>query len=263
MSKAKGYIRSPSHVVGLGHPDHLTALPVPTSGEVALGPVVDQGKLGSCTGNSTAVAIQAKMPKINGAWAPLPSRLWLYFGARALEDSIDQDAGAMISDIFGWAAKMGYPPETAWAYPDVNADEATQLAKCVAMPDWRAFQLAADQKVIKGAYRLASTGQARVDDVKRAIAAGYPIVWGTSLDQAFEDLLPTHVWPGVRGASIGGHAMVLHRFDGDIFWSRSSWTADFADNGSARVSAEAVASPDADDFWLVEVVDGYSSSEAA
>jgi hypothetical protein len=252
---AKGLIPSPDHRVGLGHPSHLLGAAVPSAAEVELGPVVDQGNLGSCTGNSSAVAIQHAMTKAaglpSGQWTPLPSRLFLYYSARAIEGSTGDDAGAMISDIFEGAALLGVPPESAWTYSD-------DIAKATSQPDWNAFRLAADQRMVKGAWRISSSGAQRVQDVKAAIAAGYPVVWGTSLDQPFEELGATDVWPGVTGQEIGGHAMLLWRFDGDVFWTRSSWGAAFADAGSARIAADAVASPNASDFWVVATAANFS-----
>jgi hypothetical protein len=252
----KGHIPSPPHKMGLGHPStFLAAAPAVTSAAVPMPPVVDQLQTSSCTGNSSAVAIQEAMSKgaafPPGQWAPLPSRLFLYYGARALEGSTGEDSGAMISDIFAEAARMGVPPESFWTFSE-------DLTKITAAPDWAAIRAAADQRIVTGAFRIMSSGQQRVADVKAAIASGSPVVWGTELDMAFEELGPTDVWPGVTGDVIGGHAMILHRFDGDVFWTRSSWGTGFADVGSARISAAAVASPNASDFWIVAMAPNYS-----
>lgn len=224
----------------------------PTSGDVPLGPVLNQGDTSSCTGNSSALAIQARMPRMpDGSFAPLPSRLWLYYFARAKENDTAQDDGAQLADVFAAAAALGFPPESAWSFSE-------DLAKITAHPDYTAAFEAADQRLIKGAYRITTRGDQRVANVKAAIHLGHPVVWGTSLDEAFMDLGPTDVWPGLTGPSVGGHAMVLHRFDGDMFWTRSSWGEDYADGGSARITADAVASSAASDFWVVETAPKFS-----
>jgi len=250
----KGHIPSPPHKFGLGHPKAmLAAAAAPLSAAVPMPPVVDQVQTSSCTGNAFAVATQEAMTRTANLpqWVPLPSRLFPYYGARALEGTTGEDSGAMLSDIFAEAARMGVPPESMWTFSE-------DLAKITAAPDWEAIRAAADQRIVKGAWRIQSIGSSRINDVKAAIAAGNPVVWGTELDMAFEELGPTDVWPGVTGEIIGGHAMVLHKYDGDVFWTRSSWGAGFADAGSARIRASAVGSPNASDFWVVEMVPAYS-----
>lgn len=267
---AKGHIPSPRHLVGLGHPLHLSAVPIPPAASADIPPPVDQGMIGSCTGNSSAIAIQVGQARAlglpHGQFHELPSRLFLYYGARALEASTTEDAGAMIADIFEAAARLGFPPESAWPYPDVNlANPAEQLAAVVAQPSFAAYEAANDQKIVRGAHRILSEGQALADDVARAIAAGSLVVWGTELDQAFEDLQPGDVWPGVTGPVIGGHAMVLHAYEPWLttrrYKTRSSW-GDWCDGGSAWVSQAAITSPHASDFWVVDVIAPYSTEVA-
>lgn len=251
----KGYRPTPATHPGgrgLGHPNHLLgALSLPASAAVPLGPVVDQGDASSCVGNSTAIAIQAAGGQPFG---DLPARRYLYAMARAKGSGQPLvDEGAIIADAFGAASEVGYPAESAMPYTDdpiaINA-----------MPDLEAIREAIDQapSMVNGAYRIVTSGAARVRDVAAAIAAGHCVVWGTELDQAFEDLGPRDVWPGVRGMPIGGHAMVLWAYRTNPvgrleFASRSSWTASFADGGSAWCAESAISSPDADDFWIVSV----------
>jgi hypothetical protein len=242
MALGKGLRPTPAHQVGLGHAIHLRAAPPPPqSARVLMPAAVDQGAASSCTGNASAVAICAEMAH-GGAFPELPSRLFLYFHARAAIGEQGRDEGATIGDIFEQAAKLGVPPEKAWAYSDA-------FDKVTSQPDWEAYREGADQRIVSGAYRLSSFGDELVDDVKRAIAAGSVVVWGTQVDQAFEDLSPGRVWPGVGGSSLGGHAMVLFMYDGDIFWTRSSWGSGWCEGGSARVSADAVKA--GLEFWIV------------
>lgn len=255
MPRSTGWKPSPPNKVGLGPPHHLSALPPPPpAAEVALPPPVDQGGASSCTGNAGAVAICVAMAQglghPSGPWPELPSRLFLYYDARAAEGEANKDGGAYIHDIFEMAVNFGFPPESAWSYSDA-------FDKVIAQPDWEAYRAAADQRYVKGAYRITSAGAELIEDVKRAIAAGHPVVWGTELDQAFEDLAPGAVWPGVTGPVIGGHAMILHRYDGDVFWTRSSW-GNWCEGGSARISAAAVMS--GGDFWIVALAPEWSGT---
>lgn len=181
----------------------------------------------------------------------------LYFDGRALEGTTDQDCGAMNSDLIDAAKVVGLAPESAWPF-DLN--------KITTQPDAEAYRLAADQKILEGAYRITSDGKQRIQDIKTAIAAGHLVMWGTALDQAFEDLQPGDVWPGVTGPIIGGHAMFLHEYapdgaGGTKFKTRSSWGY-WCDGGSAWVSENAVMDSAADDFWIIAVVEPFSQEVA-
>jgi hypothetical protein len=258
-----GYRPSPAGWTGLGHPQHLAAAPVPTNVYVDLPPTLDQGNSSSCTGNSSAVAICAAMARAAnlpaGQFPELPSRLFLYYGARWYIDETGQDDGAEIHSIFDGAAKLGVPRESEWPYSDALADVIRQ-------PDFAAYHAAADQKIVQGVWKISSSGTARVDDVFRALGTGATVVWGTSLDNTVFDLQndPEGVWPGVTGAIIGGHAMVLHagepwRPNERRLLSRTSW-GPFAKDGSFWVSEHAVASSNASDFLVVQLAPAYLDS---
>jgi hypothetical protein len=279
-ARAKGLVKSPRHWKGLGHPHYLSAVLVPPAAEVTLPPPLDQGDLGSCTGNAFALALQIEMQRARPSLAvELPSRLFLYFNARKKEGSEAEDSGAMLSDIFDGAVALGFPPESAWPYPD-PADSGALLERAVTEPALSAYERAFDQRIVHGVHRLESVGQALSDDIAAAIAAGQVVVWGTDLDQAFEDLEPGRVWPGVKGPVLGGHAMVLHAYRtvgmkrsvhpheeksvlGAVNWpvrefkTRSSW-GEWCDGGSAWVSQDAIESPHASEFFAIALVDRYS-----
>jgi hypothetical protein len=261
-----GYRPSPPGWIGLGHPHHLAAAAVPEYAYVELPPAIDQGNSSSCTGNSSAVAICAAMAHAagmpSGQFPELPSRLFLYFGARWYINETDQDNGAEIHSIFDAAAKLGVPPESAWPFSD-------KLADVIRQPDMNAYHKAADQKLITGVWKISSSGTDRVDDVARALASGAAVVWGTALDNAVFDLEnnPDGVWPGVTGAVIGGHAMILQSVEpwkqGERrLLSRTSW-GQFGRQGSFYVSENAVASPNASDFLVVQLAPQYSDKVAA
>ncbi len=239
----------PSHPDKMGLGFYHNIVGAPPSGDAPLGPVLDQGNSSTCTCNAAMVAIQARSPKqADGSWAPLGSRLFAYFFSGALEGDTS-DTGRQIADVFTAIGKLGFPPESVWPF---------DLDKLDKHPGYSAYYAAADQRIVKGAYRITARGDQRIANVKAAIALGHPVVWGTSLDDAFMNLSATDVWPGLTGPSIGGHAMILHRYDHDLFWSRSSWTEGYADAGSARVSAAAVESDNASDFWVVETAPQFT-----
>src|SRR6201994_4490216 len=56
-------------------------------------PVYDQGQLGSCTANAIAAAIEFDQKK-----KFVPSRLFIYYNERVMENTVDSDSGAQIRD---------------------------------------------------------------------------------------------------------------------------------------------------------------------
>ena len=60
--------------------------------------VYDQGQLGSCTANAWAGAVQYLRRKEGYGPDFTPSRLFVYFGERTMEGTVDQDSGATLSE---------------------------------------------------------------------------------------------------------------------------------------------------------------------
>jgi C1A family cysteine protease len=97
--------------------------------------VFDQGRLGSCTANAVAAAVEYDA-KLNGSDPGFLSRLWIYYYERKLEGApAGQDTGAQGRDGFKVCQKLGVPLEQDWPYditkfsqepPSNLADEAHQ-----------------------------------------------------------------------------------------------------------------------------------------
>jgi hypothetical protein len=59
--------------------------------------IYDQGAIGSCTANAIGGAFEFEQRKMSlQEW--IPSRLFIYYNERAMEDTTDQDSGARIRD---------------------------------------------------------------------------------------------------------------------------------------------------------------------
>jgi C1A family cysteine protease len=249
-----GYKPSPPDKIGMGHPHHLLgAVPTPPSASVRdkIVEVLDQQDTSSCVAHATTQQVRTALAIQGIISPPLPSRLFVYFGARAEYGEQKSDDGTYIHAAYEAMRDMGFPSEDAWPFSD-DPKLVNEL------PPWSAFRRAADQRWLAGNYRILTTGTQRVQDVKSALAAGHPVTWGTDLDQAFEDLIPGQVWPGVTGAIIGGHAILIVGYATGYFEVCNSWGAGWCDGGFCRVSEAAIASPKASDFWVATVAPTYS-----
>ena len=114
--------------------DHLYAAPMaklgPLPAKVDLRKrcpkVYNQGKIGSCTANAIAAAIEfdRKKQKLSDL---IPSRLFIYYNERSIEHSVPLDNGPQIRDGRKSAGKQGACPETEWPYDDTPADSNTNI----------------------------------------------------------------------------------------------------------------------------------------
>jgi hypothetical protein len=78
-------------------------------------PVEDQGQLGSCTANALVGNLEFPERKAGKRVTDL-SRLFVYYNERALEGTINEDAGAMIRDGVKTLVKLGVCTEKKWGY---------------------------------------------------------------------------------------------------------------------------------------------------
>ena len=82
-------------------------------------PVYDQLSIGSCTSQATAACIFTRR-KFENIQEIHPSRLWIYYQARFLENTVRQDSGASIRDVIKGVAKFGYCKEETLPYNIAN-----------------------------------------------------------------------------------------------------------------------------------------------
>jgi len=249
---AKGAGDKPDHDAG----EALRAAPPPpasASNRNLVVSVLDQGPLGSCVANAGFQAIRASHVKQGIVSPKLGSRLLGYYLARGVDGTQDQDAGTQIRSFFGALNKLGFCAEDAYPY-DVD--------KFADMPPAEVLQRAFDQRAPTVYKRITSTGYTRVDDVKRAIAAGYLVCFGTDVSVPFcnGEFDPTKAVDPPSGLDkiAGGHAMALAEYDGDNFGIPQSWGETFGVRGWIKFSADYIAWSSSRDFWIVEHAPLYS-----
>lgn len=195
----------------------LLALPTSVDLRPQCPPVYDQGHLGSCVGNSLAGLYEFIDSKLNPAQTPwVPSRLFIYWGARALEGTVHQDAGCAIRDGMKVLATKGVSPETAWPY---------DISKFEVEPPRDVWSLAWHHKI--GLYvRLDST---KLDEMRSCLAAGFPFSFGFTVYESFESevVAQTGIVPMPRRGEriLGGHAVLAVGYDDSTghLIVRNSW----------------------------------------
>src|SRR3954454_1719851 len=91
-------------------PSIMVELPTKVDLREQCPPVYSQGNLKSCTGNAIAGAIEFDLIKEQKEDV-VPSRLFIYYNERAMEDTVDSDPGAQIRDGIKSVAKERVCPE--------------------------------------------------------------------------------------------------------------------------------------------------------
>ncbi len=216
-------------------------------------PVVNQGQIGSCTGNAIAGAIEfleiqeekLKGPDYFGPEFQPVSRMFIYWNERAMEGDPHQDNGAQIRDGITSVQTWGVCREFDWAY------DPTKLFMC---PRPTAYAQATRHKNIQ-AIRLDNRDTTQLKD---CIAAGYPFVFGFAVYSSFEsrEVAQTGVvpFPTMADQFLGGHAVLCVGYDDSqgVFICRNSWGAWWGDRGYFYMPyAYLVNANLADDFWTI------------
>jgi C1A family cysteine protease len=210
-------------------------------------PVVDQGQLGSCTGNAIAGAHQFDQLKQGLLPAFAPSRLFIYYNERVMEGTVNEDAGAMIRDGIKTIGKQGVCPETNWPYI---------ISKFTQKPPASCFTIAKKHCAVQY-RRIART----LPQMKGCLAEGYPFVFGFSVYASFEDpqvaktgIVPL---PDPTEELLGGHAVLAVGYDDakHVFIVRNSWGTGWGMKGYFTMPYGYLLDSNlADDFWTVRMV---------
>lgn len=219
--------------------------------------VYDQQQIGSCTANAIGAMIQFVRRKWLYANDFLPSRLFLYYEARALEGTLAIDNGAQLRTVVKVAAKTGVCREEIWPYDAIPAPRDTHLfptaSRAVAPPGQNCFDEAADHQAI-AYWRVPQSLQ----QLRGCLAEGFPFVFGFTI---YESLYGADGWPltevplpSADEKFVGAHAVCAVGYDdaAQCFTIRNSWGPQFHDGGYFRLPYAYVTDPSlAADFWTI------------
>ena len=215
-------------------------------------PIVDQGELGSCTGNSSAFAVGFDLMNNHAGKAQLfeqPSRLFIYYNGRSIEGTTKQDAGAQIRDVIKGIAQYGVPFETDWPYI---------ISKFATKPVAKAYTDGLQFKAISY-QRLDNSNKAALVN---CLAQGYPFVFGFTVYDSFESdavaksgVVPM---PNLKKEKVlGGHAVCAVGYDvaSDRFIVANSWGTGWGQKGFFTIPGAYLTNTNlADDFWQISTI---------
>jgi C1A family cysteine protease len=153
----------------------MVTLPTQVDPRAQCPAIYDQGQLGSCTANGIAGAIQFDEIK-EGLQQFVPSRLFIYYNERVMENTLQFDAGAQIRDGIKSVATLGVCPETMWPYKDDHpATDGDPCPTCTfaQKPTAACFAEALKHKIV-----TYSRIPRNLSVMKACLVSGYPFVLG-------------------------------------------------------------------------------------
>ena len=212
----------------------------------------DQLSLGSCVAQAIVMALYTAQ-RARGAMPPhIASRLAVYYLARATHGMQRYDSGTYNRAGFWALNHFGFAPERLWPY---------QIRRFAQMPPTRLFWGAFDQSAKRAVVeyrRITSRGLARCHEIRLALAAGWPVVFGLDIDERFmvgrQDL-----WTGPTSPIVGGHAMMWGGYNEVGPEAINSWGAKWSGDGWFRMTWQA-AGLYPRDLWAVRLAPLYSQS---
>ena len=212
-------------------------------------PALDQFCLGSCVSNATSNALRYLL-KLDHKKDFQPSRLFIYYFTRLLQDTVNEDSGCSIRECMKSLATYGCCSENLWPYKIKDFTKMpTEECKKAGLSHTKSFKyMSVNQNLIS---------------IKNALAQGFPIIFGISIYDSFENesVIKTGNVPIPNVSSencLGGHAILLVAYN-DIsrtFTFLNSWGLGTIDNpigdkGFFTIPYDYVLNSDlASDFWI-------------
>lgn len=212
-----------------------------------LGKPWDQGGIGSCVANAAGKAWHYTLGFENRPHRPNPSRLFIYYNARAYQGWQGSDTGCFVPDAFRGLNQFGAPPERFWPY---------RTTKFAQEPPRASY----DQAEKREAVEYLTVQQDSVS-MMTCLAEGFPIVFGFTMYYGFP-IDRNHVikLPKAGQQSIGGHSMLITGYRhfpkyGLLFRVLNSWGDDFEDHGYCWMPEEYLTnSAYSSDFWTLRKI---------
>lgn len=215
--------------------------------------VYDQGKLGSCSANAIAAAIEFEQRKLKALRQFVPSRLFVYYNERVLLNTVDTDSGSPLRGGMKTVNHIGVCPEDQQGDP---ANWPYDLTQYTTRPPDACYAAAQHVRAVR--YQRLDHA---LEALKGCLAEGYPFVFGFTVYENFESILvrDTGVAPlPAQGEQVlGGHAVMAVGYDDAraALLVRNSWGPDWGEKGYFYLPYDYIFKHGlARDFWTVRLI---------
>jgi C1A family cysteine protease len=215
-----------------------------------LPPVYSQGDMNSCSANAIAGAIQFELMKQGGPQL-MPSRLFIYYNERVIENTVNSDSGAYLRDGLKSVSQQGVCNESEWPYVISEFDQKP----------YQSCYTDAQREVVSTYYSI----NQELDQMKACLADGYPFVFGFGVYKSFDQVGSDGIVPipGPNEIMVDGHAVMAVGYDDQNSWFiiRNSWGDTWGDAGYGKMPYRYLLDPDlADDFWTIRMISDESQN---
>lgn len=204
----------------------LSSLPSKIDFSSEISYIHTQGFLGSCATQSLTLSLEYYLKKFNMEMKL--SSLYLYYNERKLNNRIEEDLGASLSDSIQALYKYGCCKEVTWPYVDNEL-------KFKEKPSGEAYQEARTifKNLDLGYLHLPN----KLKILKQILARKMPIICGINIFPSFEsdksekkDIISM---PGFFEQPIGAHALTLVGYNDEtqLFKFVNSWGSEWGNKG--------------------------------
>lgn len=245
---------------------------------------LEQGMAGSCVSFAKTRTINISHRLQGDMAAPCISPWFDYVNARRQEHTNLaperqpplQDVGSLPRLSMEASRKLGIVPWDVAPYPtpDKPATDAaghpvrlyntTEMARFInTQPNLSAYQSAYDQMGLLY-YRIQENRQARIQAIIKALKAGFAVLFGMSVDKAYEDHTGSDPVSNIDPDNIaGGHMQaILQVEDSEDVALVENWWGPFwgFDDGFCRMTTELLGSPYVSDVIAVQAVPTFGGA---
>lgn len=220
-----------------------TSLPISADLSTYYPPIMDQGEIGSCVGNSVSSVIKYTMNKLNSDnnFVSVPSRLFLYDNGKIIDGlDVTQDSGCSIRGLLKGVSKYFCCDEKEFWYIAQNALKKPQDSAYKAALKYKHFQY----------YSVPQSLFA----IKKCISDGHPVIIGIAIYDSFESdkcmITGDIPIPDIaKETLLGRHCVNLCGYDDktQTFLLRNSWGTDIGlpnKRGYFRIPYEFITNPE-------------------
>ena len=206
-------------------------------------PIEDQRRLGSCVSNAIVGAYELLLNKdVPKEFVDL-SRLFVYYNARLIEGSPNEDTGLYLRDGIKAVKDKGICKESLWPY---------NISKFAIKPNDASY-LDAHHRNIKNYHRITT-----VEDVLDALNNNRPVVLAMDVYDNFDYLNPVDFiisMPKGSESFVGGHAVCLVGYDlpRQLILARNSFGKDWGLDGYFCIPFEYL-KENTLDLWVFDIV---------
>ena len=178
----------------------------------------DQGQLGSCTANALCYSFLYNDPTFQ------PSRLFLYYNERSLDNDIPDDAGSTLTQGINALTRYGVCSESSWPY---------NISKFTNKPPLSIYNEALDHQIISSSRVLQT-----LSSLQGCLYTGQPFVVGILVYESFESQQVANTgyvqMPNVNKEQLlGGHAVICVGYNNTkkVWIMKNSWGSGWGDKG--------------------------------